>query len=122
MPEHPQRPPARDPGPKAYTMVKARCPGCATVRFPIAAAALHIDPSTRAAHVSFLCPGCGFRVAQRVTDDDAVSLRDAGVPVRPLTRPAEADEPHDGPALTEYDLIVFAAALHGPGWLAELTG
>ena len=49
-------------------------------------------------------------------------LRRVGVAVRLLTRPAEADEIHDGPALDEVDAADFVRLLEArmgsppPGW------
>jgi hypothetical protein len=49
-------------------------------------------------------------------------LRQAGVAVRLLTRPDEADEVHDGPPLNELDAAYFVSLLERPGWEAELGG
>jgi hypothetical protein len=49
-------------------------------------------------------------------------LRQVGVAVRLLTRPAEADEAHDGPPLTDVDAADFVHLLERPGWEAHLRG
>jgi hypothetical protein len=76
----------------------------------------------RATHMSFPCPKCGVRTARPLTTPIVDQLRRSGVAVAVFTRPAEADEVHDGPPLNELDAAYFVAILEQPGWEAELTG
>ena len=72
--------------------------------------------------MSFPCPKCGVRSVRRLPPPVVEELRRAGVAVRLLTRPAEADEVHDGPPLDELDAAHFARLLGRPGWETHLPG
>jgi hypothetical protein len=101
--------------------IRAHCAGCGDVRFPAAAITVHADTSRGTSHVSYACPRCGVRSAVQVPTAMADMLRQQGSSVWILTRPAEADEVHDGPPFTEAEVTAFAAALQHPGWEAELS-
>ena len=102
--------------------IRATCPDCGDVRFPSGALTIHIAAGSGDAHVSYLCPDCGIRTAQRVPGAVLDTLRRAGVRVRCHTRPAEADEAHNGPPISAAEVAAFASALRHPGWEAKLTG
>ena len=72
--------------------------------------------------MSFPCPECGVRSIRRLPAPVVSQLRRAGVAVRLLTRPAEADEVHHGPPLDELDAGAFVRLLERPGWEAHLPG
>ena len=70
--------------------------------------------------MSFPCPKCGVRSARTLPTAIVDQLRMAGVAVRLVTRPAEADEVHVGPRLDELDAAEFVRLLERPGWEAQL--
>jgi hypothetical protein len=72
--------------------------------------------------MSFPCPKCGVRSVRKLPAPVVNQLRQAGVAVGLLTRPAEADEVHDGPPLTELDAADFIRELESVGWGAHLKG
>jgi hypothetical protein len=113
---------ARVPGARTTgrISIRAYCAGCGDVRFPAAALTVHADTIRGTSHVSYACPRCGVRSAVRVPPAIADMLRQQGSSMWVLTRPAEADEVHEGPAITEADVAAFAAALQEPGWESEL--
>jgi hypothetical protein len=102
--------------------IRARCRDCGEVRFGSFSARLHVDVASGTAHMSFPCPKCGVRSVRRLPAPVVDQLRQAGVAVRLLTRPAEADEVHDGPPLDELDAACFVRLLERPGWEAHLPG
>ena len=98
--------------PSEPTLIRAICRDCGEVCFGSSIARLHVDADSGTARMSFPCPKCGVRVVNQ--------LRRAGVAIRLLTRPAEADEAHAGPPLDELDAADFARLLEQPGWEAHL--
>jgi predicted RNA-binding Zn-ribbon protein involved in translation (DUF1610 family) len=106
--------------PPRATWIRIVCPDCGEVSFDASAARLHVDAGSGTARMSFPCPKCGVRSVRRLPDPIVDQLRQAGVTVRLLTRPDEADEIHDGPPLTDLDAADFVARLQQPGWEAQL--
>ena len=116
-PEPVARPPATD-----WSWIRAICRNCGEVRFGSFSARLHVEVDSGTAHMSFPCPKCGVRSVRRLPPPVVEKLRRAGVAVRLLTRPAEADEVHDGPPFDELDDARFARLLGRPGWETHLRG
>lgn len=110
---------ARQPG-TDEVLIKVLCRDCGEVRFGSSSARLHVDADSGTARMSFPCPKCGVRSVRRLSAPVANQLRLAGVAVRLLTRPAEADEVHLGPPLDDLDVADFVRLLERPGWEAHL--
>jgi predicted RNA-binding Zn-ribbon protein involved in translation (DUF1610 family) len=104
------------------TWIRALCRDCGEVRFRSSLARLHADAGSETARVSFPCPKCGVRSVRRLPAPVVNELRRAGVVMELLTRPAEADEVHEGPPLNELDAADFVRLLERPGWQAGLRG
>jgi hypothetical protein len=103
-----------------WTWIRAVCQDCGDVRFVSSSARLHVDADSWATHLSFPCPKCGVRSVYRLPASVVEQLRQSGVAVGLLTRPAEADEVHDGPPIDELDAAGFVRLLEQPGWEAHL--
>lgn len=101
---------ARHPG-AGEALIRVLCHDCGEVRFGSSSARLHVDADSGTARMSFACPKCGVRSVRRLPAPVANQLRLAGVAVRLLTRPAEADEVHVGPPLDELDVADFVRLL-----------
>jgi len=108
--------------PPEPTLIRALCNDCGEVCFGSSSARLYVDADSGAARMSFQCPKCGVRSARTLPAPLVNQLRLAGVAVCLLTRPAEADEVHDGPPLDELDAADFVRLLDRPGWEAHLRG
>ncbi len=108
--------------PPEPTWIRALCRDCGEVCFGSSSARLHVDADSGTARMSFPCPKCGVRSVRTLPAPAVDQLRLAGVAVRLLTRPAEADEVHDGAPLDEFDAADFARLLERPGWEAHLRG
>ena len=106
--------------PTGATWIRALCRDCGDVSFDSSSARVHVDADSGTARLSFPCPNCGVRSVRRLPAPVVDQLRQAGVAVRLLTRPAEADEVHDGPPLDELDVADFVHLLERSGWEAHL--
>ena len=102
------------------TSIRACCPDCGDVRFSADLLTVHVHASG-AAHVSYPCPRCRRRTAHGIPAAVAETLRRAGVAVRGLAHPAEADEVHSGAPINDDDVATFVAGLAVPDWQAELS-
>lgn len=107
--------------PRAETLVRAGCTDCGEVVLPLTVVTVHIQDSG-VAHVAYRCPDCRVRNAQWIPSSVATTLRQVGVSVHPLNRPAEVDEVRAGPPIKERDVTAFVQALRRPDWQAELSG
>jgi predicted nucleic acid-binding Zn-ribbon protein len=101
------------------TWIRACCRDCGEVRFQSSLARLHADTDAGTVRLSFPCPKCGVRSARRLPPSAVNQVRQAGVPIRLLTRPAEADEVHAGPPLNDLDAAEFARQLEQQEWDAN---
>ena len=108
--------------PPEPTLIRALCTDCGEVCFGSSSARLHVDADSGTASMSFPCPTCGMRSARTLPAPVVNQLRLAGVAVRLLTRPAEADEVHGGLPIDELDAADFVRLLDRPGWEAHLRG
>ena len=106
--------------PPEPTLIRALCHDCGEVCFRSSLARLHVDADSGRARMSFPCPKCGVRSARTLPAPVVNQLRRAGVAVRLLTRPIEADEAHAGPPLNELDAADFVRLMERPGWEADL--
>ena len=88
----------------------AKCPRCGDIDVTAEQMWLVLTDGADRDHYVFHCPGCGSHV-RRGAHAITVRLLERMVPVERLEIPAEALEPHDGPSLTEDDLIDLMLAL-----------
>jgi predicted RNA-binding Zn-ribbon protein involved in translation (DUF1610 family) len=88
----------------------ASCPRCGDLDVTAEQMWLVLTDGAARDHYVFHCPGCGHHV-RRGAHAITVRLLERMVPVERLEIPAEALEPHDGPPLTEDDLIDLMLAL-----------
>lgn len=82
----------------------ASCPRCGDLDVTAEQMWLVLTDGADRDHYFFHCPGCGQHV-RRKAHAITVRLLERLVPVERIEIPAEALEPHDGPPLTEDDLI-----------------
>ncbi|MEP6762303.1 MAG: hypothetical protein ABJA93_13185 [Sporichthyaceae bacterium] len=82
----------------------ARCPRCGDLDVTADQMWLVLTDRADRDHYFFHCPGCGHHV-RRAAHAITVRLLERLVPVERIEIPAEALETHDGPPLTEDDLI-----------------
>jgi predicted RNA-binding Zn-ribbon protein involved in translation (DUF1610 family) len=82
----------------------ASCPRCGDLDVSAEQMWLVLTDRSERNHYFFNCPGCGQHV-RRKAHAITVRLLERLVPVETIEIPAEALEPHDGPPLTEDDLI-----------------
>ena len=82
----------------------ASCPRCGDLDVSAEQMWLVLTDQSDRDHYFFHCPGCGQHV-RRKAHAITVRLLERLVPVERIEIPAEALEPHDGPPLTEDDLI-----------------
>ena len=103
------------------TTIKASCPTCGEVELTPADVSLVVCSHAPLSYYSFACPGCTEQV-RKPADDHVVSLLvSGGVPATVWEVPAEALEPHDGPALTYDDLLDLAIQLGTTDLLAPVA-
>jgi uncharacterized Zn finger protein len=88
----------------------ASCPRCGDLDVLADQMWLVLTDQSERDHYFFHCPGCGEHV-RRKAHAITVRLLERLVPVERIEIPAEALEPHDGPALTEDDLIDLMLAV-----------
>jgi hypothetical protein len=88
----------------------ASCPRCGDLDVTAEQMWLVLTDGADRDHYVFHCPGCGHHV-RRGAHAITVRLLERMVPVEWLEIPAEALEKHDGPPLTEDDLIDLMLAL-----------
>jgi len=95
------------------TTIRATCPDCGDVDLTPGDLRLEVLETLAAPErlFSFHCRGCEAQVVGEASSEAARSLERAGVVVRHVRLPAEAREPHEGPRLTEDDLIAFGLRL-----------
>ena len=82
----------------------ASCPRCGDLDVSAEQMWLVLTDRSERDHYFFHCPGCGQHI-RRKAHAMTVRLLERLVPVERIEIPAEALEPHDGPPLTEDDLI-----------------
>ena len=82
----------------------ASCPRCGDLDVSAEQMWLVLTDRSEMNHYFFHCPGCGQHV-RRKAHAITVRLLERLVPVETIEIPAEALELHDGPPLTEDDLI-----------------
>jgi hypothetical protein len=101
------------------TTIKATCPGCGEIDLTADDIVLRIG-AAQANTYGFTCPACGDFV-EKPADDRVVRLLLSGgvVPV-PVHVPAEAFEPHEGPAITYDDILELHELLKRDDWAEEL--
>jgi hypothetical protein len=89
------------------------CPTCGEVDLTSDRVWLVIASEPDRSHYGFRCSTCE-RTVSRPADGDVIALLAEFVAVEELEIPAEALEPHDGPALTTDDLLDLMLALDEP--------
>jgi predicted RNA-binding Zn-ribbon protein involved in translation (DUF1610 family) len=103
------------------TTIKASCPSCGEVELTPPDVRLMVCRTAPLSYYAFDCPHCGDEV-RKPADDHVVSLLvSGGVPAQPWSVPAEALEPHAGPALTYDDLLDFGLLLGRTDQLAAIA-
>lgn len=99
------------------TTVVTTCPDCGEVRLDVRAVTVLVDEGAPGAvRLAFACPTCRRGTATRIQPAGFTVLRSAGASFRLLTRPAEADEVHQGPSITAADVEAFCNAMDDPTW------
>jgi hypothetical protein len=91
----------------------ASCPRCGDLDVTAEQMWLVLTDRADHDHYVFHCPGCSQHV-RRSAHAVTVRLLERLVPVERIEIPAEALEPHDGPPLTEDDLIDLMLTLDAP--------
>ena len=96
----------------------ASCPRCGDLDVSAEQMWLVLTDRSERDHYFFHCPGCGQHV-RRKAHAITVRLLERLVPVERIEIPTEALEPHDGPPLTEDDLIDLMLTLNASRSPAE---
>lgn len=103
------------------TTIKASCPTCGDVELTSADITLRVCGGAPLSSYSFTCPRCRELVC-KPADEHVVSLLiSGGVRAQVWEVPAEALEPHSGPALGYDDLLDFVLQLSVRDELAALA-
>ncbi|MDP9235340.1 MAG: hypothetical protein M3P01_12450 [Actinomycetota bacterium] len=101
--------------------IKATCPLCGEVDLTASDVALRLGASYPRNTYCFSCPDCGDFI-EKAADDRVIRLLLSGGVMPTLVKiPAEALEPHEGPAISHDDLLTFHEMLKSDQWLFELT-
>lgn len=104
------------------TTIKASCPCCGDVELTPAQVRLVVCTVADWSYYSFTCSTCSDEVRKPAGPDVVSLLKTGGVPVERWTVPAEALEPHEGPAVAYDDVLDFALWLrHAENPMAALT-
>jgi hypothetical protein len=103
------------------TTIKACCPTCGEVELTSADIRLQVCGSAPLSFYSFRCPGCQADVRKPADDHIIQLLMSGGVRAEVWEVPAEALEPHCGPALGYDDLLDFVLQLGSEDRLASLV-
>ncbi len=86
------------------SLITTRCARCGDVDLLAEQMWLVMAEPRERTHFAFRCPECQV-VERHFVDDETLSVLLQLLPVEEVNLPAEALETHDGPALTEDDLI-----------------
>ena len=89
------------------TVIKASCPSCGDVELTPRQVRLVVCSLEERSFYSFSCSECGDEVRKPAGGDVVALLRTGGVLPERWVIPAEALEPHAGPALSHDDLLDF---------------
>jgi hypothetical protein len=92
------------------SLITTQCDRCGEVELLAEQTWLVVAEPVDRSHFGFLCPGCEVVSRHRV-DAETLAVLATLLPVEELDVPAEALETHDGPALTEDDLIDLMVGL-----------
>lgn len=104
------------------TTIKASCPCCGDVELTPPQVRLVVCTVAAWSYYAFTCATCQDEVRKPAGTDVVSLLQTGGVPVERWTVPAEALEPHEGPAVTYDDVLDFALYLqHADDLMAALT-
>lgn len=103
------------------TVIKGVCKTC-DVEVYLPAPDVTVYQTGETLNYRFRCPDCGWITAKPSSLHVALLLLEAGCGFEQITRPAEVDEPHDGPPITETDYLDFKLDLWRTNPLAELEG
>ena len=102
------------------TTIKASCPDCGEVELTSADVRLMVCSYSPMSYYAFRCTTCGDEV-RKPADDHVVSLLlSGGVEALVWELPAEALEPHEGPAICYDDVLDFALKLSDTDLVASL--
>lgn len=103
-------------------MATVHCPLDGRVVVPALTIHLVVSDVPDLSRYTFTCPDCGDEVTLHACDEAVSLLRFAGVtPIREIVA-ADAREPHDGPPITEDDVLDFALAVEHVRFLAPIAG
>jgi hypothetical protein len=86
------------------SLITTRCTRCGDVDLLAEQMWLVVSEPRERTHFAFRCPDCEV-VERHFVDDETLAVLLQLLPVEEVSLPAEALETHDGPALTEDDLI-----------------
>ncbi|HVE97762.1 MAG TPA: hypothetical protein VNA12_01115 [Mycobacteriales bacterium] len=103
------------------TTIKATCPDCGEVELTAADVRLMVCSHSPMSYYAFTCTTCRDEV-RKPADDHVVSLLlSGGVEALVWELPAEALEPHDGPAICYDDVLDFALRMTETDLVAALA-
>jgi hypothetical protein len=86
------------------SLITTRCTRCGDVDLLAEQMWLVVPEPRERTHFAFRCPDCAV-VERHFVDDDTLAVLLQLLPAEEISLHAEALETHDGPALTEDDLI-----------------
>lgn len=91
------------------TVIKATCPECGDVDLSPSDLVIEVEEtlSGPVRMFAFDHAACATHVRGYPSEESAIALEKAGVRVLHFRLPAEAREPHEGPTITEDDVIGF---------------
>lgn len=104
------------------TIIKATCPCCGDVELNRDQLRLVVHPVRERSFYSFVCPSCGDDVRKPAGAEVIRLLKMGGVEPEQVDVPAEATEVHEGPVLTEDDLLDFCSWIRTATAIAAAAG
>jgi hypothetical protein len=102
------------------TKFRMRCQDCGEMELAPEAIDLQWCSHAPASYYRYSCPSCGHTATRPVDGETAQVLIGAGVRPKYWHLPAEAMEPHPGPAITLDDVLDFHLLLESEDWFDAL--
>jgi hypothetical protein len=104
------------------TIIKATCPCCGDVELTRDQLRLVVHPVRDRSFYAFTCPACQDDVRKPAGAEVIRLLKLGGVEPEQVDVPAEATQVHEGPVLTEDDLLDFCRWIQGATAVAAAAG